>query len=263
MLEAVRGWLTPGVLFVLVNLVVITIAVASRLMPQPQAPEDAGAGERRARPGLMGAPSLAVDRLRSTFSFSRLGLPADHAPLFDGAAVGAPAAAPEDEAGEQRGLLPRAPSFGGVDRLRSMFSFSRLGLAADHAPLFDSAIGAHEPFLQTAPATETRAPEAKQREAAEEEHEARVERTQSEAAAAAAADNSKPRPWSRRRMRRAATEEEPALVEVAGRRGEEPAAVQVDERADDFIKRFREQLRMQRLDSILRYRDTLRRTGTA
>ncbi|KAF8691550.1 hypothetical protein HU200_040700 [Digitaria exilis] len=90
MLEAVRGWLTPGVLFVLVNLVVVTIAVASRLMPQPQAPEDAGAGERRARPGLMRAPSIAVDRLRSTFSFSRVGLAADHAPLFHGAAVGAP-----------------------------------------------------------------------------------------------------------------------------------------------------------------------------
>jgi len=52
-----------------------------------------------------------------------------------------------------------------------------------------------------------------------------------------------------RRTRRAAAEEEPA--------------VEVDARADDFIRRFREQLRLQRLDSILRYRDTLRRTGTA
>lgn len=32
----------------------------------------------------------------------------------------------------------------------------------------------------------------------------------------------------------------------------------VDEKADDFIKRFKEQLRLQRLDSILRYRDMLK-----
>lgn len=33
----------------------------------------------------------------------------------------------------------------------------------------------------------------------------------------------------------------------------------VDAKADDFINRFRQQLRLQRLDSILRYRDTLKR----
>ncbi|CAL0320297.1 unnamed protein product [Lupinus luteus] len=31
----------------------------------------------------------------------------------------------------------------------------------------------------------------------------------------------------------------------------------VDEKADNFIKRFKEQLRLQRLDSILRYRDII------
>ncbi|KAJ1439861.1 hypothetical protein SESBI_02083 [Sesbania bispinosa] len=33
----------------------------------------------------------------------------------------------------------------------------------------------------------------------------------------------------------------------------------VDAKADDFIKRFKQQLRLQRLDSILRYRDMLKR----
>ncbi|KAE9608123.1 hypothetical protein Lal_00003517 [Lupinus albus] len=32
----------------------------------------------------------------------------------------------------------------------------------------------------------------------------------------------------------------------------------VDEKADNFIKRFKEQLRLQRLDSILRYRDMIK-----
>ena len=79
--------------------------------------------------------------------------------------------------------------------------------------------------------------------------EARIERSRSEAAAEAAPASSNRRGPRARRTRRAAAEEEPA--------------VEVDARADDFIRRFREQLRLQRLDSILRCRDTLRRTGTA
>ncbi|RLN09896.1 hypothetical protein C2845_PM11G01310 [Panicum miliaceum] len=199
MLEAARGWLTPAVLFVLVNLVIATIAVASRLMP---------------------------------------------------------AAAPGDE---RRGLLLRAPSLA-VDRLRASLSFSRLGLAPDHAPLFDDA-GAPEPSSPRAPPAATgtgAAGDDDGRDAEREREAARIERSRSEAAAEAAPASSNRRPRARR-TRRAATEEPPALAEARG----EPAVVEVDARADDFIRRFREQLRLQRHDSILRYRDTLRRTGTA
>ncbi|CAN6237584.1 unnamed protein product [Urochloa humidicola] len=204
MLEAARGWLTPAVLFVLVNLVVATIAVASWLMsPEPAGPGDeqhpGGARRGGAVPVLLRAPSLAVDRLRASFSFSRLGLAAaDHAPVFDYAA-----AAPDPEPS------PRSPAATEVD--------------------------------------------------SEAEHQQRGEEA---AAEAAAPDKRRPR---ERRVRRAATEEPAALLaeaRAAAGGGEEPA-VEVDARADDFIRRFREQLRLQRLDSILRYRDTLRRTGTA
>ncbi|RLM80113.1 hypothetical protein C2845_PM12G07020 [Panicum miliaceum] len=169
-----------------------------------------------------------------------------------------PAAAPGDE---RRGLLLRAPSLA-VDRLRASLSFSRLGLAADHAPLFDDA-GAPEPSSPLAPPATTGAgaPGDDGREAEREREAARIERSRSDAAAEAAPASSNRRPRARR-MRRAATED-PALAEARGAgRGEEPA-VEVDARADDFIRQFREQLRLQRLDSILRYRDTLRRTGTA
>ncbi|TKW37237.1 hypothetical protein SEVIR_1G035300v4 [Setaria viridis] len=230
MLEAARGWLTPAVLFVLVNLVIATIAVASRLMSPgtgtaaPGGVDEVGGGRR----ALLRAPSLAVDRLRASFSFSRLGgLAADHAPLFDYAA-----AEPS----------PQPPATGAA-------------AAAGN--------GGHDDEL-------------------EREEVVCIERSRSEAAAELAPSSQRPRA---RRTRRAAAAEEPALahdvvvtparahraaavaareagaVAVAGR-GEEPA-VEVDARADDFIRRFREQLRLQRLDSILRYRDTLRRTGTA
>ncbi|CAL5059404.1 unnamed protein product [Urochloa decumbens] len=210
MLDAARGWLTPAVLFVLVNLVVATIAVASWLMsPEPGAAapvgDDAGGGRRGA--ALLRAPSFAVDRLRASFSFSRLGLAAaDH---FDYSAA---AAATEE---------PSEPQ------------------PAPASPVETDGAGAER-----------------------EREEARVERSEA-AAELAAPDERRPRA---RKVRRAATEEPAALVAEAraagGGRGEEPA-VEVDARADDFIKRFREQLRLQRLDSILRYRDTLRRTGTA
>ncbi|OIV97398.1 hypothetical protein TanjilG_17582 [Lupinus angustifolius] len=44
--------------------------------------------------------------------------------------------------------------------------------------------------------------------------------------------------------------------EVVHHGGEELEGV--DEKADNFIKRFKEQLRLQRLDSILRYRDMMK-----
>ncbi|CAL4889103.1 unnamed protein product [Urochloa decumbens] len=208
MLEAARGWLTPAVLFVLVNLVVATIAVASWLMsPEPGAArDDAGGGRRGA--ALLRSPSFAVDRLRASFSFSRLGLAAaDH---FDYSAAAAAVEEPSEPQPPAPAASP-AETGGGAERERE---------------------------------------------------EARVERSEA-AAELAAPDKRRPRA---RKVRRAATEEPAALVAEAraagGNRGEEPA-VEVDARADDFIKRFREQLRLQRLDSILRYRDTLRRTGTA
>ncbi|CAN6243614.1 unnamed protein product [Urochloa humidicola] len=208
MLEAARGWLTPAVLFVLVNLVVATIAVASWLMsPAAAAGDDEPGGARRGGV-LLRAPSLAVDRLRASFSFSRLGLAADHAPLFDYAA--AAAAEPSDDSPAPAPTASPAETGRGAER-----------------------------------------------------DEARVERNQSDAAAEAVPGKRRPRT---RRVRRAATEEPAALfaeARAAAGGGEGEAAVEVDERADDFIRRFREQLRLQRLDSILRYRDTLRRTGTA
>jgi hypothetical protein len=208
MLEAVRAWLTPPVLFVLVNLVIGTIAVMSKLMSATTA--SGNGGDRRS---LMRAPSAAFDRFRC-FSFSRLGLP--------------DAAAPDG--GEwQRTSLLRSPSVA-LDRVRG-FSFSR------RAP---------------APAT----PPAEAREEAKEQ--THIERSQSEAAGAPA------RRRPRARKARVTGREERASdggQEAAGRR-ELPPAVEVDERADDFIRQFREQLRLQRLDSILRYKDTLRRTGT-
>ncbi|KAL6628903.1 hypothetical protein ACP70R_028668 [Stipagrostis hirtigluma subsp. patula] len=252
---AARGWLTPPVLFLFINIVVGTIVVANRLMATAAEADDDG-GERRGL--LLRAPSAAFDRFRC-FSFSRLGVPSD--------ADSAPAA---DDEGEQqrRGLFLRAPS-AAFDRLRRL-SFSRLGPGADNAP-------APEPPLQDGAADKEPSSQPTPREEAaaeaERDHALRVERTRSEAAAVAPARR-RPRP----RRRPPAAEPAPAHLAAADKadghdaattgsrhadRDWVPAAVEVDEQADDFIRRFREQLRLQRLDSILRHGDALRRTGTA
>ncbi|KAL6888222.1 hypothetical protein ACP4OV_009248 [Aristida adscensionis] len=223
--SATRGWLTPPVLFVLINAVVGTIVVASRMMAA-----EVGGGDRLAR-----APSAAFDRLRC-FSFSRIGLDA--------------AAGPDGDGERLRGGLLRAPS-SAFDRLRCL-SFSRPGHHAPAPPPFDDGAAAADKEVAPSPPPE---PEVEREDAP------RVERSRSEAAAEAPARR---RPRARRARKAAATtseEEEPDT------RREFPAAaaaaVEVDVQADDFIRRFREQLRLQRLDSILRHRDTLRRTGTA
>ncbi|KAL6592226.1 hypothetical protein ACP70R_049559 [Stipagrostis hirtigluma subsp. patula] len=246
---AARGWLTPPVLFVFINIVVGTIVVANRLMATAAEADDDG-GARRGL--LLRAPSTAFDRFRC-FSFSRLGV--------------------ADDEGEyqRRGLFLRAPSVA-FDRLRSL-NFSRFGPAADNAPApqppsQDGAAVDKEPSPQPTPPAETET---------ERDHALRVERTRSEAAAVAPARR-RPRP----RRRPPAAEPAPAHLAAADKadghdaattrsrhveayagRGRVPAAVEVDEQADDFIRRFREQLRLQRLDSILRHGDALRRTGTA
>ncbi|XP_058723261.1 pathogen-associated molecular patterns-induced protein A70-like [Vicia villosa] len=48
-------------------------------------------------------------------------------------------------------------------------------------------------------------------------------------------------------------------VEDEKKIGSEMEEEEVDAKADDFIKRFKQQLRLERLDSILRYRDVLHR----
>lgn len=53
-----------------------------------------------------------------------------------------------------------------------------------------------------------------------------------------------------------------AEVEEAAREAEEgDPHDEVDARADEFIKRFRHELKLQRLQSILRYKETLKHAG--
>ena len=76
--STVHGWFTPAVLFLVLNIVIGTIAVTSKVTAAAagngdEAADTAGAGgERRS---LSRVPSMALDRLRS-FKLSRAAAPA-------------------------------------------------------------------------------------------------------------------------------------------------------------------------------------------
>lgn len=145
---------------------------------------------------------------------------------------------PQSKHDEPPPQLVRVPSF--FERVKS-FNLSRYQSPEPDPALHAAAATAEEPA------------------AAREEHEPHhVTRSKSEAVAVAAPEV---RVLQKSASERVATEEaaedrrRPATARERAA-GEDEA---VDERADDFINRFRQQLKLQRLDSILRYKEMLNR----
>lgn len=211
-LSSIYDWFTPAVFFVLVNLVVGTIAIVSKSSSRRRrlasVPELDGGGA--AFPGsylvrsLSRSPSVVLDRLRS-FNLNRHYFELSP-PLETEAAATAPAAnqaphfrASEEEDGDCEHRL-------NLDRSQS-----------DAQPT----AGEMPPKLAV-----------------------RIKKSASENSAFAH--------FEREEIEDAATPVPEAAD--APEEGDE-----VDARADDFIHRFRQQLKLQRLNSILRYKEMLGR----
>lgn len=212
----VHGWLTPTVLFVLLNLVIGTIAVTSKGIRR----DADGGGEPHK---LLRTPSLVLDRLRS-FNLHRYrsgDIPPESTarsePLETLHALPDLPVAAESEAAEAILALEADPA--GEEHQHYIRSQSDARPTAGEVPVnlatkmkksaSDKSMFAHfeaeEAEVVPRPATVRVRPE--RREAGEEDDEER----------------------------------------------------EVDARADDFINRFRQQLKLQRLDSIMRYKGMLNR----
>jgi len=254
--SAVHGFFTPAVLFVVLNIVIGTIAVTSKVAaPAAGAAEGDGAAAGAGAGGgqyrkLSRVPSMAFGRLRS-FNLSRFAAPA-----------------------------PEPAVVGAVD------------LEYEQAPA--PAVEKDEPVVQRVVEPEPE-PEAEPEEEPEREHEdahaaAHVERSRSEAAAQAelprlparllksASDRSAfahleadeveetvraveaRRPATTREGARRAPAAEPEPEEDAEEAG---AGGEVDALADAFINRFHHQLKLQRIESFIRHRETVRRGQAA
>ncbi|XP_062179182.1 pathogen-associated molecular patterns-induced protein A70-like [Phragmites australis] len=236
--SAVHGWFTPAVLFLVLNLVIGTIAVTSKAAAPAAAEEDGaeaaggaggGGGEQHRR--LSRVPSMAFDRLRS-FNLSRFAAPAPEPAVASVMDLGyeQPAVTVDREEGVVE--VEREPEYEHMERSRSEAAaeaeLPRLP-ARLHKSASDKSAFAHFESEEVEEAVEARRPA-----------------TTREGVAA------------RRGSRLPVAEpEEDAEDEGAASGGE------VDARADDFINRFRHQLKLQRMDSILRYRETIRRGQAA
>jgi hypothetical protein len=230
--STVHGWFTPAVLFVVLNIVIGTIAVSSKVTSAAagsgegdEAAHAAGAaGEKR---GLSRVPSMALDRLRS-FKLSR-----HSAPVPEPAVAGVVDLGPDE-------YLPPLERETEEDQVAQELEHAHMERSMSEA--------AAEPELPRLPARLRKSASDKSAFAhfvAEEEAAEQVEARRP----ATTRDGGRPR-----RPLVVAEPEEPLSEEEA-----DGGAAEVDARADDFINKFRHQLKLQRIDSFMRYRDTLRR----
>ncbi|CAD6339192.1 unnamed protein product [Miscanthus lutarioriparius] len=245
LLSAVHGWFTPAVLFVVLNIVIGTIAVTSKAAAASETGGEeeeniaaAGAGWEQHR-RLARVTSMAFERLRS---FN--GRFAAAAPEPDPAEAGVvdlgheqpPAAEMEKEdpvvVEPEPEPEPEPEHAARMERSRSEAEAELPRLPARlHKSASDKSAFAHfgaEEVEQTARAVEARRP-ATTRET---------------------------------RGRRRFPVAEPESSESESDSEEEEEAIsggEVDARADDFINRFRHQLKLQRIDSFIRHRETVRR----
>ncbi|XP_019151072.1 PREDICTED: DNA ligase 1-like [Ipomoea nil] len=263
MIEYVSSWFTPTVLFCVLNLVIGTILLSSTLKPQKKQQHQLGDDNsvpqlapvpslfQRVRsfnyslqqehhtPSLYRAPSLLQRLGAVNFSFSR----SDDFPASTHHAD-----PPEDDT-----QTTRAPSL--LERVRSInLSFSR-SRQPDPSP--------STTHLAESPEAQTQKVEVERDSETVMSHD---RRTKSATCAEIPAKKKKKMEKSAsEKMEAEETEEEvdrrrPATVrEKKTTFEEEEDDEAVDEKADDFINRFKQQLKLQRLDSLLRYKETLHR----
>lgn len=242
LLSAVHGWFTPAVLFVVLNIVIGTIAVTSKASATSGDEEGAGgAGWEPPQRRLARVPSMAFERLRSFNGRFAAAEPAE-AGVVDLGYKQPPAAETEKEEGPvvvvERAVEPEPepePEHAAhMERSRSEAAAeaqlprlpARLVKSASDKSAF-AHLGAEE-VEETVRAVEAR------------------------------------RPATTRETRgRRLPVAEPAASESSGSEWEseeeEEEEAEVDARADDFINRFRHQLKLQRIESFIRHRETVRR----
>ncbi|WOL08173.1 hypothetical protein Cni_G16925 [Canna indica] len=256
---SVYGWFTPAVFFVIVNIVIGGIAVASKSSHHQPGADDGGAypGRFLARSisrSLSRSPSIVVDRLRS-FNLQRY-YSGDISLTVDTYASSATASGTVDDGGVNSGpslarSVSRSPSIV-LDRLRS-FNFHHYFSPEIH-PFVDVAPAPETEIMKEAPLPE---PET------EDEHgHQNLGRSQSDAHPTAG----EMPPKLAVRMKKSASEksafahfQEAEIKEAIVDPVQEDEGDEVDARADDFINRFRQQLKLQRLESLLRYKEMLNR----
>ncbi|CAN6194799.1 unnamed protein product [Urochloa humidicola] len=259
--SAVHGFFTPAVLFVVLNIVIGTIAVTSKVTSPAAAAGDGegaaaapGGGEEQQQRRLSRVPSMAFERLRS-FNLNRFAAPPPETAVSGEVDLGyeQPPTPPPVEKEEEvpavvveREVEPESEVVTEHEREHAH--------AAAHVErsLSESAAVAEVPRL---PARLHKS--ASDRSAfahfEAEEVEARRPATTREGARRGRVPVAEPDSSD--------SEPEEEAAEAAGGHG--GGGGEVDARADAFINKFHHQLKLQRIESFIRHRETVRRGQAA
>ncbi|KAJ3686497.1 hypothetical protein LUZ61_015661 [Rhynchospora tenuis] len=245
------SWFTPTVFFVLLNIVIGTIAVTSKGSAASSSSAAAGEHHHGHASALKRAPSLVLDRLRSfnLSSYTHHEIPSETGHLQSEIAPAGGGGGGGDggfyDGGRGGSALTRAPSLV-LDRLKS-FNLYRFVSGEVQA---ESVEAEAEPVVDVTSGSDSRV----------EEHEHytdhNIERTQSDARP--------PVPKLPTRMKKSASDKSAFSHFEAAEIPKQPTLDEdgeVDAKADDFINKFKNQLRLQRLDSIIRYKEMLTRSA--
>ncbi|KAJ1691137.1 hypothetical protein LUZ63_015292 [Rhynchospora breviuscula] len=240
------SWFTPTVLFVLLNIVIGTIAVTSKGGAGAGAASSAGEHHHGHASVLKRAPSLVLDRFRSfnLSSYAHHEIPSETGHLqSELAPAGGGGGGYEGDRGGS--ALMRAPSLV-LDRLRS-FNLYRFVSGEVQVESVEVEV---EPVVDVVSSSDSQV----------EEHEHysdhHIDRTQSDARP--------PVPKLPTRMKKSASDKSAFSHFEEAEIPKQPTLDEdgeVDARADDFINKFKNQLRLQRLDSIMRYKEMLTRSA--
>ncbi|KAK8543189.1 hypothetical protein V6N13_136279 [Hibiscus sabdariffa] len=230
-------WLSPITLFLFLNVMIATIFIISRLSPHKTPCIVAGVDYNSSPPSLHRPPSF-LDRVKS-FNFSTYRFPLSNAEVDHHLQQA-------DDSAAHR--LDRSPSI--LERVSYLYKYSPQIIETDYN------IHPAQQELSRAPSLLERVKsfdftsfyKSGSIKSNQTEPSGEVERVQAE---------SKTTPEKMKKSRRK-VEEEAEIIKGTATTALEEDDPGVDAKADDFINKFKQQLKMQRLQSLLRYRDVLK-----
>ncbi|XP_010526060.2 PREDICTED: uncharacterized protein LOC104803728 [Tarenaya hassleriana] len=275
LLSAMYSWFTPTVLFVFLNLMIGTIAITSSFSSKSNDPN---------HPQIHRSPSV-LHRLKS-INFSSFASPDkthrgfQTATLPDDADLHSHPQPASIEQNQTQAFLSRSPSV--LNRIKSFNLYNYIS----HEPTSSFSVSDSPAPPQTDETLDSKTADAEGEDGAEltlEEvysklnvsHVKHVARTKSDTEPAAGIVP----PKLPKKMKKSASTkspfshfEEDEISAVEARRpatvregrvtaDEDAADEEVDAKADDFINRFKQQLKLQRIDSIMRYKETVKKAN--
>ncbi|KAE8678747.1 Detected protein of unknown function [Hibiscus syriacus] len=248
------SWLSPTALFIFLNIVIATIFLISRLSPyktQNVVVDDYNSS----RPSLHRPPSF-LDRVKS-FNFSNCRFPLSNTEF-------------DHHLHSNDGSAAHRPSI--LERVKSFYKYSPQGPEMDYIqpaqqelsrpPSLSDRVKSFD-FTSFYKSDSIKSNQMKPSVTEEIPVHGEVERVQAELKVRRRENLPEKMKKSTREKERRKVEEEEIIRRTASTGNEKTTAFEeddhgVDAKADDFINKFKQQLKMQRLESLLRYRDVLK-----